>query len=161
MVDVPELLLRQAEATDARRLREWRNDPATRAASRNTAPVDAGAHEAWFASVIANPDRHLLVADEDRTPVGSLRFDRRAELCYEISVVVAPEARGRGLGTALIRAGLGWLREHAPGAVVVAEVRPENRPSVAAFSRAGFRGDGGPASEGLQRLVLVTPPRDR
>ena len=114
MVDVPELLLRQAEATDARRLREWRNDPATRAASRNTAPVDAGAHEAWFASVIANPDRHLLVADEDRTPVGSLRFDRRAELCYEISVVVAPEARGRGLGTALIRAGLGWLREHHP-----------------------------------------------
>jgi len=51
-----------------------------------------------------------------------------------------PEEAGRGLGTALLRAGTQWLQEHRPNASRVhAEIHCENVASLRAFSNAGYR----------------------
>jgi RimJ/RimL family protein N-acetyltransferase len=124
---------------DAGRLREWRNDPEVRAASRNTAEVGAAEHEAWLAAALAEPEVRLLICELDGEPVGQVRFDRRGERRYEISVALAAEARGGGLSAPLIALALEHQRESLPDAEVEAHVRAENARSLAAFRRAGFR----------------------
>ncbi len=137
--DATDLSLRPATEADGPRLREWRNDPDARAASRNTAEVGDAEHAAWLAGVIADPDRQLLICELDGEPVGQVRFDRLAEGRYEISLILAPAARGRGLSPRLISLGVERLCESDPGAEVEAHVRMGNLRSLAAFSRAGFR----------------------
>jgi RimJ/RimL family protein N-acetyltransferase len=150
----PELRLRAASEADAERLLEWRNDPEARAASRSTSPVSAEEHAAWFAGVLADPGRLLFVAEAAGEPVGQVRFDGLAEGRYEISVALAPAARGRGLAAPLISLGVARLRQEEPGVAVEAHVREGNARSLAAFRRAGFRPTGEPAEEGF--LVLLS-----
>jgi RimJ/RimL family protein N-acetyltransferase len=130
------LRLRAATLADAALLMTWRNDPATRAASRNTAEVDEEEHAAWLARTLADPYRLLLVAELEGTPVGQVRLEWGGER-WEISVSLAAEARGRGLSIPLIEGGVEWVEDEG-GGWVEAWVRPENARSRAAFERAGF-----------------------
>jgi GNAT superfamily N-acetyltransferase len=50
---------------------------------------------------------------------------------------VAPEARGRGVGRALIEAATRHALVHR--SIVLAEIRPGNAPSTRAFVAAGYR----------------------
>ena len=82
-------------------LRDWRNDPKARAASRTTHEIEIGEHERWLAGVLADPGRRLFVAETADGPAGSVRFDIEGDEA-EISVVVAPERRLGGLGTRIV-----------------------------------------------------------
>ena len=133
------LAQRPARAGDARLLHRWRDDPAVRAASRLQEPVLYADHVSWLERALAAPDRTLLVIEHAGEPVGTVRFDRTSDEA-EISVTVAAEARGRGLGRRLIAEACelqlaAWPRLER----IVAAVRRENRRSAAAFERAGFR----------------------
>lgn len=130
--------VRPAQPADSPAVFAWRNDPATRAASRTPDPVPWSAHDAWFADVLTDPDRHLLVGSVDGEPVGVVRFDRRDDGRWEVSVNLAPAARGRRLATPLLRAAAGWLHRVEPPADVVAEIRADNAPSRRAFTAAGY-----------------------
>lgn len=140
--DTRDLSLRPATEADAERLRGWRNDPEARAASRNTAEVGAEEHATWLAAVLVDPDRQLLICEQAGEPVGQVRFDRLGENRYEISVALAPAARGQQLSSPLIALAVKKLHESSPGAKVEAHVRNGNDRSLAAFHRAGFRASG-------------------
>ena len=75
--------------------------PGTRHASLNTENISFEAHQAWVRSVLADPARRLYVAERQGIPVGTLRVDRRDDAC-ELSWTVAPEFRGRGIGTRMV-----------------------------------------------------------
>jgi RimJ/RimL family protein N-acetyltransferase len=138
-----ELRLRPARPDDARRLLEWANDPATRAASFGREPIAWQAHVAWLAAVLADPDRRLWIAEEAGGPVGQLRVDRTPGGVGTVSIGLAPAARGRGLGSAVLRMGVAAaVRELGIGrarAVVMAA----NPPSRRLFEGAGFVPVGG------------------
>ncbi len=151
--DAPEMTLRPASEADAERLREWRNDPDTRAASRSTAEVGTEEHVAWLTAVLADPDRQLLICEREGEPVGQVRFDRLAEDRYEISIALAPAARGQGLSSPLIALAAEQLRASHPNAEVEAHVREDNAPSLAAFRRAGFQLSG--QKDGFLVLLLL------
>jgi RimJ/RimL family protein N-acetyltransferase len=122
---------------DAPLLREWRNEPATRAASRNTGEVGEAEHIAWLEGAMADPDWRLFVAEQGERPVVQVRFHRSGET-WEISVSLATGARGGGLGSALIDAGVGRLRADGARGTVNAWVRPGNEASLRAFRSGGF-----------------------
>jgi RimJ/RimL family protein N-acetyltransferase len=151
--ETPELSLRPASEDDAALLREWRNDPVTRTASRNTAEVGTEEHATWLTAVLADPARLLLICELGGEPAGQVRFDRLGEQSYEISISLAPAARGQGLSPSFISLAVEQLRESHRDAEVEAHVREENPGSLAAFRRAGFRPSGKQA-DGF--LVLVT-----
>jgi spore coat polysaccharide biosynthesis predicted glycosyltransferase SpsG len=67
--------VREATLADAGLLLGWRNDPATRAASRSSAEVTEADHVAWLRSSLARDDRLLLVAEDATGPVGTVRWD--------------------------------------------------------------------------------------
>lgn len=134
----PPLRYRPATRDDAKRLRAWRNDPEVRTGSRSSAPVSVGEHEAWLSRTLADRARTLLVAGDPERPVGSVRFDEQP-LGAEISVTVAPDRRGSGIGSRIIaEASELYLSSRPEVPRVLAEILDHNRASAAAFERAGY-----------------------
>ena len=136
-MSAPAVTLRPALSSDAMTLWRWRNDPQTRAASFSGDAVDLAAHERWLRETLGRPDRRLYVAHADGRAVATARLDVQGTDAV-VSLTVAPEWRGLGLGTHVLRALVAEVFG-APGLRrLVAHVKAENAASRAAFTRAGF-----------------------
>ncbi len=128
---------RPATLDDARLIFDWANDPQTRAASFSSSAITWENHLNWFSTKLGHPDHVFYILETpDDTPAALVRFDH-AENSAEISVNVAPEFRGQGLGSAIIARG---CRESfkSRSAPVHAYIKPENVASVRAFAQADF-----------------------
>jgi spore coat polysaccharide biosynthesis predicted glycosyltransferase SpsG/ribosomal protein S18 acetylase RimI-like enzyme len=150
----PVLAARPAGGTDAGMLLAWRNDPATRASSRSQDAVPPEVHLRWLDAVLADRDRLLLVVERTGRAVGTVRFDRLDDSRWEVSITLAPDARGRGLAAdVLATAERAWraVAGHRPS--VLAYVRPGNTASARLFEGAGYRRRADPAGTGLDTFV--------
>lgn len=131
------ITLRRATPDDGGMLLEWRNDEVTRAMSRKRELVSEEEHAAWLRATLVATDRHLLIAVLDGQPVAQLRLDVAGPAAVELSITVAPQHRGRGLGAAVLREADAFAR--ALGiARLTASIRPENEASLRAFKSAGW-----------------------
>lgn len=149
------IVLRPADLSDSERFWQWRNDAATRRASFRGDEIARDAHERWFADQLSRADRRLFVAlDASATSVGSIRFDLHGA-DVEVSVVIAPDRRGQGLGpVVLIEAGRRIFAETG-AARIVALIRRENATSRAAFERAGFVFESDVEIEGIPAIRMT------
>ena len=148
--------LRAAVSGDAELVHRWANDPVTRAASFSRAEIPLAEHLAWFARELARPDHHLYIAEQHGEPVAFVRLDETPDqvgVCT-ISINVAPQARGRGLGAATLRAAtttagtLGF-------ATLRALIRPDNEASLRAFVHAGYAYERDTEAHGQPALVYL------
>lgn len=131
--DESALRFRKATIEDARRLFEWRNDPDTRANSLNTAPIKWDMHTEWLSKSLANPNRILLIAEDNGTQVGTVRIDIHENGEHELSWTVAPEARGKGIGKRMVRdAAIAY------GKPLMAQIKNGHRASEKVAEYAGF-----------------------
>jgi spore coat polysaccharide biosynthesis predicted glycosyltransferase SpsG/RimJ/RimL family protein N-acetyltransferase len=127
---------RAARMTDSEMIFNWRNHPAIRSVSRDTAEIPAEVHRRWMDASMRNPGRALLVAECGSEPVGIVRFDFDGDTA-RISVYRAPESERRRIG--LIPHAVEWLGENRPDIRrIVAEVMAGNAASQSAFESAGF-----------------------
>ncbi|MGE0552373.1 MAG: GNAT family N-acetyltransferase [Gemmatimonadales bacterium] len=141
------IALRPFERADAYPLWLWANDPATRRASGDRAEIAWDGHRRWLEAWLASDAAVGFVAMEEDRPVGSIRFDTQDRWATaRLSYVIAPEARGRGLGGELLRLGCERLLAAHPGAELEAQVRGDNEASARLFRRLGWRVDGSAAS---------------
>lgn len=139
MTTEPLFTLRPAKAEDSAIAFEWRNDPDARAASWSATPVEWSGHVSWWTESLNADDRVLLIVEaDDGAAVGVLRFDRAAGSEWIVSINIAPEARGRGVGTAILPTACGWMERSRDVDAIRAEVRPENRRSMSLFQACGF-----------------------
>jgi predicted dehydrogenase/RimJ/RimL family protein N-acetyltransferase len=147
----PAVTLRAVEHADAEQLRSWRNDPETRRWSRNSREITPEEHAGWLQRMLADASSRLWMAEAEGMLLGHVRVGPQAGHAAEMHVTLAPEARGRGQGAAvLVETAARALAE--PGlSVLYAHVKPEHEASLRAFARAGFRRVGEDAS-GLVRL---------
>ncbi|HEY2790939.1 MAG TPA: GNAT family N-acetyltransferase, partial [Micromonosporaceae bacterium] len=67
-------MLRPATPADADDIRRWRNHDDVRAVSLSTHEIAPDEHAAWFASVLADPSRHVLVYEHDGRASGVVTF---------------------------------------------------------------------------------------
>jgi RimJ/RimL family protein N-acetyltransferase len=133
------LRLRRAAEGDSRTIWSWANDPETRAHSFSTEPIPWEKHIAWYAALMADQSRRLLIAvDEDDNSVGQLRLDRKGSEAL-LSFSISPAFRGRGFASALLEAGAAYAFGNLQLSVVNAYVKPENVRSRRAFEKAGYR----------------------
>lgn len=85
----------------------------------------------------AYPDADHWLVSRAGTPVGQIHLDRTRPDWRLIDMLVAPEARGEGLGAALIA----WLQETAvadAAASIDLTVAFDNAPAQALYRKAGF-----------------------
>jgi RimJ/RimL family protein N-acetyltransferase len=163
------LSLRRATSSDCDQVYHWVNDPLTRQASFESAAIPYADHVGWFTQILADPTRQLFMAElaatspsSARVPLGVVRFAvAETAAAAVISINLAPERRGRGMGKRLLHAAtseasaLGYRR-------VDAYIRPSNLASIRSFEAAGYQlveeSTRSGQAERLYRLQLVTAP---
>lgn len=127
------ITLRPATLQDADLLLEWRNDPATRLASHDTAETPRDAHYSWLTESLSNPHRKLFIAQEIGVDVGTLRADF-SDGAWTLSWTVAPAARGRGVAKRMVAMLAQQIREP-----LRAEIKVENTASARVAEHAGLK----------------------
>jgi UDP-2,4-diacetamido-2,4,6-trideoxy-beta-L-altropyranose hydrolase len=153
------ITVRPATADDAALLLDWANDPATRAAGFHRDAIDAATHRRWLAARLASRTSRLYVGLADERPIGQVRLEGGPDGRVEVGISVAPEARGRGAGHDLLRAGLdaGRADPDLRASVFVARIRPDNGASIALFTGSGFLFIGSEDVNGDEALVYELP----
>jgi UDP-2,4-diacetamido-2,4,6-trideoxy-beta-L-altropyranose hydrolase len=154
-VDGPSINLRPATPDDAELLLAWANEPATRAASLRSDPIDRPTHLAWLAARLASPSCRIWIGTTDDEAVGVVRFEVGDDGRATVSIAVAPEARGRGLGRRLLAAGIEAARIELRPRGFRARIRADNEASIAVFRGAGFQANGRPANGRASDAVVA------
>lgn len=131
--------IRMANLGDSENLYQWRNHPSIRAVSRSTNVIDWQDHQDWFASVLADPEKMLLIGQNSESPVGVVRFDKQNDEA-EISIYVIPGCVSSGLGQGLLQSAERWLAANHPEVIKIrAHVLGANERSLKLFSGAGYQ----------------------
>jgi UDP-2,4-diacetamido-2,4,6-trideoxy-beta-L-altropyranose hydrolase len=130
----PVVRLRRVTESDANLILAWANDPETRAASFHPDLIDPVGHTRWMASRLASPTTGFWIGESDAgLAVGQVRVEGE-----ELSISVAPDARGRGFGRALLAAAVEEAGRTLAVDRLVARVRLDNPASLALFTGGGF-----------------------
>jgi RimJ/RimL family protein N-acetyltransferase len=138
MMALAGLRLRLAVADDRELLFRWANDPVVRENSFHARTIDWEEHCAWFSAKIQDPACLMFIALLDGgEPMGLVRFDMQGHSAV-VSVSIAAEFRGRGLGGRLIRKACEAFFAARPIARVNAYIKKDNVASQKVFARAGF-----------------------
>ncbi len=134
--------LRPARPQDCARVWEWVNDPVSRAASFSSDPIAWDAHVRWFEARLNDPHAvYFIAVSAHDEPVGQIRYAVEARSAT-LSVSLAPQFRGQGYGSALIRRASTRLLQTADLDEIEAYVKPDNESSLRAFVKAGFANTG-------------------
>lgn len=94
--------------------------------------------QASWADELASPQRHVITRlDLEARVIGVATFSCVEDLADLHRIVVRPDARGRGVGASLLRAGLDWAAA-VGGRRMLLEVRSDNGSALALYRRLGF-----------------------
>ena len=130
------LIFKSVTLDDAELIWNWIIDETVKSASFSNKNISLSEHCEWVKNKINSIDTQLLLVMEDEQALGQIRIDQIDSATY-LSIVLAPKARGRGLGveilnTAVARIAKDGIKE------IFAQIRQDNLRSQKAFERAGF-----------------------
>jgi len=132
------IVIRAVRADDSESLFAWRNHPSIRAVSRNSDSINREEHRRWFTTVLNDPNRVLLIGEQNDIPVGVVRFDIQKRQA-EVSIYLVPGNNGRGCGRDLLHRAEMWFVQHWPGINVLhADVLGANERSHQLFLSSGY-----------------------
>lgn len=130
--------------SDARLVMSWRNDPDTLRWSFNTAPKVWDSYWKLFRSeYFCFHDLPPLFACAGGERIAFLRMtpasdpEHLGRKTCDISIVVAPNRRGKGVGTAILQAASSWLVIQGYE-LILAKIKVDNESSLRSFQKAGF-----------------------
>ena len=128
----------------ARLIMKWRNDPETLRSSYHGTPKHwESFYQEFLDEYFSAPDLPPLFVLYEGERAAFLRLRPIADMvsmqrrCCDISINVAPEFRGKGIGTLCLSEIQGWLVKQGYDDVY-AEVKTDNVKSQKAFTKAGF-----------------------
>jgi len=140
-----ELICVRPDRSSAELIYKWRQDPVTAAMSYHRAPPSLDEFYAVFLTkyFASNALPALFIAVDGR-PAGVLRFVQAADVegkgrfCLELSIDVAADMRGKGIGLEALLAVEPLALKHGVD-LFLAEVKEENAVSHALFLKAGYQ----------------------
>lgn len=137
--DGTDAYLRPVTREDTDFLFAWQTHPGSRTYMRDPRPPTREEHAAFMERRAGTGGRPFEILILEGEPAAVVRLEDVPE-GLEVSIVVAPGHRGRGVGlTALTQ-----LRRLVPDMPFVADVHPDNEPSLRLFSQCGYTSrDGG------------------
>jgi RimJ/RimL family protein N-acetyltransferase len=105
------------------------------------APVDRERRRRRLAEDLQRDDVGRFVADAGGELVGELGLLLAPYGVADLGMLVAEGWRRRGVGSALLRAGIDWARQAGTHKVAL-QVWPHNRAAIALYQRFGFQHEG-------------------
>jgi len=101
---------------------------------------------AWAENGLIGTDGGTLIVARGDERLGFVNWERQqatpAGYCWEIGIILAPEARGQGYGTQAQRLLARYLFAHTPVHRIWAGTDGENRAEQRALEKAGFTREG-------------------
>lgn len=152
------ITLRKAVRSDCRTVFEWISDPTVQAAAFSQAPILWERHHAWFEAKVDDPTSLILIAEQEGTPLGQVRFETSSG-SVEVSIIVGAAWRGRGLGRRLLAEACASFFQATKAREIHAWVRADNPASLKAFLAAGFSLESSQERKGVpaDHLLLRRP----
>lgn len=126
----PAITMRDARIDDCDRVFVWNCAPEVRAMSGDPRIIELVDHRSWFQRRLAGGP--MWIVEASGAPVGVVRLDPGPDVT-SISIALAPDARGRGIGRRAIQAACASY-----GQPVNATIRVRNFSSRACFEACGF-----------------------
>jgi UDP-2,4-diacetamido-2,4,6-trideoxy-beta-L-altropyranose hydrolase len=154
------LRLRVATVDDRQLLFRWANDPVVRHNSFHATAITWEEHCAWFTAKLQDPACLMFIALlDDGQPLGVVRFDMQRHSAT-VSVSIAAEFRGRGVGGRLIRKACEALLAIRPISRVNAYIKKDNVASQHVFAKAGFSRESDVPYQG-ELAVMMSVSREK
>jgi len=146
------IVLRDADSGDINDVYRLSNDENVRRNSFNSKRIKVKEHKDWFAGILNDPYRILLIASLENDFLGQVRFDIDKKQAV-ISVSVVNRYRQSGAGKVMLRKALNRLATNHPDLTFVkAFVKEENTVSRKFFESLDFRHTSGKAIENQNAL---------
>jgi len=129
------LSLRKANMDDALDILKWRNDEKSIDGSFSKEKIAIPQHMEWYKKKLASDKCHMFILEEDGEKAGLVRVDQEGNV-GELSIMIAPEKRGRGFGNEI----MALVEKHLPEGVnaLVGFVLPDNHPSRKMYLANGY-----------------------
>lgn len=133
------LVFRKARLEDMMLYFAWANDDTVRQNAINKSKIFLQDHEKWFSKKIDSTETLMWLCLQNGAPVGQLRIDldnikREGIIDYSVD----KNARGKGLGTCILKEGKEFFFQSHKDYVLIGMVNTNNIPSIEAFRKAGY-----------------------
>ena len=139
---VPEVAVRRARERDLDAIVDLVAEVAAEGRWIGTeAPVDRARRRRLMEEMLHHERQVIFVAESGGELVGHLWMDLAGYGVAHLGMLVAAGWRGRGVGSALLAAGLDWARD-AGAHKVALEVWPHNQAAIALYEKFGFEREG-------------------
>lgn len=133
------MLLKNLNNKDMVDLFNWRNNPEVRKNFFNSHKITWDEHKDWFEKITNEITASVYVAFQGKEKVGTIRYEDKGNF-ISVSVMLNPAFIGKGLGPQIIILGTEkFIKERKPSKRIVAEIKKENRASIKAFIKAGYK----------------------
>ena len=132
----------KANIEHSKKIWEWRNDPVTLNMSFNDKKVSWDEHQKWYKEKLNTKKSIIYISQNHEVLLGVVRFDNfeNKNQIYEISINIAPEMRGKGLGKMILnRSKETFLKENKNCSTIKANIKKENKISINLFLKCGFK----------------------
>ena len=96
---------------------------------------------AEWVSLAPEHDWAIMLAGDSRT-AGRVTIFRREDGNWEAGIIVCPWARGKGVAFKALTQGIDLLDHDKPPRRIIADIDPDNAPSIALFAKLGFVNEG-------------------
>ena len=136
-MNLSKVYLREATMDDKDLLFEWTNDPVVRSESFHSEEISYEEHSKWFDRIMSDENELQFVLVSGDEDIGQARLtieDGNAVVSYSI----APDNRGQGFGTEVIRLLQEEARKNSRIHRLVAQVKSSNIASMKCFEKSGF-----------------------
>jgi RimJ/RimL family protein N-acetyltransferase len=130
--------VRYATLEDSKHISEWRNDEVTRSMSTNADIVEWGEHDEWYKAVLLDPNKVIIVGEDDKGKIGVVRLDYNDERTQaKISINLNPIRRGQKLSSSLLNESICFAKL-TNDIRLIAKIKHQNTISIGCFSKCGF-----------------------
>lgn len=145
---------RPAVLDDCRRYYQWRKEDTVREASFEGDMPEYSEHESWFREKMRDPNCHMYVITVEGKEAAQVRFENTGTISV-ISISVAPEYRGKRLGSKAISFFSRMMVEEKGSRRIEAYIKKGNRSSLRAFTGSGYISDGDVLIKGQEAVRLI------
>ena len=131
----------KAKSHHSKKIWEWRNDPTTISMSINNKVISWLEHKKWYERNLTENGIKTYIAKENKTHLGVVRFEqsKSKEYIYEISINVAPEKRGKGIGKIILKNSIDlFIKDNSNCKIIKAKIKSKNIRSIKTFLKCGF-----------------------
>jgi UDP-2,4-diacetamido-2,4,6-trideoxy-beta-L-altropyranose hydrolase len=131
--------IRLAKRNDIKNVFELSNQDDVRKYSFQSSVIKWEEHEIWFKNILNDKNNILLIAEENNSFAGQIRFKLENSEAT-ISISIEKSFQNKGIGKTIVNEAIEYLLKNHPNVkIIIALIKPENTKSIKFFEKLNFK----------------------